>query len=213
MGTIPTHHFYLIESDGSDKDKAEAILKELDFKKEISKNFFFFEYQSFGIDDARKVRAQALLKGEEHARVFVLSFFSITNDASQALLKILEESPEGVIFFVFVPSLFQVPETIISRAHVVPLSENNIEESYEKIAEVFFKKSVTDRFSQIEKLLKGTKDEKPLRNKGLILLHAIERYAHEKKEKLPDTFFENYIYMMQPTSSPKVLLEALAGSM
>lgn len=212
MGIVPTHHFYLVESDGNDIEKADALLKDLHFTKEASKNFFVFEYQSFGIDDARKVRAQALLKGQEETRAFVISFFSITHDASQALLKILEESPEGVLFLVFVPSLFQLPETIISRAHVIPLLENTIEESYEKIAEIFFTKSVSDRFAHIEKLLKGTKDEKPLRNKGLVLLHAIEKYAHEKKEKLPESFFENYMYMMQPTSSPKILLEALAGS-
>ena len=214
MSTISAHHFYLVESAGDDVLRAQAILKEMGWTIEPARNFFVFSYDSFGIDDARQVRAQAILRGDEAHRAFVISTYAITNDSAQALLKILEEAPIGVTFFLFVPSLFQVPETIISRAYIIESDGTPADTAaYEKIAEIFFKKSVAERFAAIEKLVKGTKEERPLRNRGLMLLCALENYAHVHKIKLPDTFFKTYAFMMQPTSSPKILLESIAGAM
>lgn len=77
------------------------------------KPFWAREFERFGVDDARELRAFASLK---HGRgsLFLIGAASITFEAQQALLKLFEEPQEGMMFVLLVPHGALLP-TLKSR--------------------------------------------------------------------------------------------------
>ncbi len=82
-------------------------------------------YETFAIDDARELKeAAAQRKVGEGKRVFIIVANGITREASNALLKTLEEPADDTHFFMVVPSVTRVLPTIISRVRVVEYVED-----------------------------------------------------------------------------------------
>jgi hypothetical protein len=72
--------------------------------------------EKIGISDVRSVIAQAQLRPTTSAgQVVVLATSFITNEAQNALLKLLEEPPDHTSFVLVVPIAFQVLPTLQSR--------------------------------------------------------------------------------------------------
>ncbi|MEK7576964.1 MAG: hypothetical protein AAB482_04715 [Patescibacteria group bacterium] len=75
----------------------------------------FGEQKGIGIDTVHEIRRRALIAAGSGIQVFILwRVDEMTHEAMQALLKLLEEPPQGAIFFLCTRTLF-LPATIISR--------------------------------------------------------------------------------------------------
>lgn len=98
---------------------------------------------TFKISTVRKIRTDALLLPIEAKRkVFVLENTELMNfEAQNAMLKILEEPPDSVIFILLTESAHLLLTTIRSRCVTVSLREPEIEEA----AEFLVKKTGKDK--------------------------------------------------------------------
>lgn len=116
-----------------------------------------------GVDQIRDVRVQAYVRpGQANCKVFVVS--GKMNDAAQnAFLKILEEPPAGVYFFLLCQHRSELIETVLSRAVTLTLGAV----SYEQALPFLQENGVTDKedFDRCEGLLgrllvSGEQDER-----------------------------------------------------
>lgn len=91
-----------------------------------------------GIDDVRALKSRIYLPPQDgNMSVYILDeAHMLTTEAFNALLKILEEPPEHVIFILATTEIHKIPSTILSRAHLVQFekaSENELSSALEKI--------------------------------------------------------------------------------
>lgn len=96
-----------------------------------------------GIDDIRQLKERVFIPPQEGSiSVYILDeVHMLTNEAFNALLKILEEPPAHVVFILATTELHKVPATIISRCNLVS----------------FYKASSTEITERLKKILKSEK--------------------------------------------------------
>jgi DNA polymerase-3 subunit delta' len=90
-----------------------------------------FSSRSFSVDVVRKIRTDAFISPNEAAKkVYILSDIqNMTEQAQNALLKILEEPPDFVVFLLTCTSKARLLETIRSRCQLVtlyPVSQKDV---------------------------------------------------------------------------------------
>ena len=83
------------------------------------------EGKSIGIDQIKRLRAQFSLKNanNETRIAFINDAHTMTQEAQNALLKILEEPPTGTIFIINTESLSSLLLTVISRCASIVMSK------------------------------------------------------------------------------------------
>ena len=89
------------------------------------------EARSFHVDEIRRIREEAyVLPNEGRRRVFVLcDAGQMTEQAQNALLKLLEEPPAHVVLILTCEQRFQLLDTVISRVFPVTLEGVDIDEA------------------------------------------------------------------------------------
>jgi len=102
------HHAYLLEGSQSDFETLKASVVP----------FVATWYERFGIDDARKLVEQSLLKREGEL-IYLIGTSAIATEAQQALLKLFEEPRQGLRFILVVPH-GTLLETLRSRMQEYP---------------------------------------------------------------------------------------------
>ena len=77
--------------------------------------------RDIGIDQVREAQRSAVLKPYEgRSRVFIFQeASSLTSEASNALLKLLEEPPDSVLLILLADSRESIPDTIVSRCQQI----------------------------------------------------------------------------------------------
>jgi DNA polymerase-3 subunit delta' len=108
--------------------------------------------KSIGVSLIRDIRTAAFIKPQElSVRVFIIrQAHTMTTEAQNALLKILEEPPKGVFFFLLCENASLLLPTVRSRAPVIKMSvvsDNELAEymvSTSKKAEIMQKNSPED---------------------------------------------------------------------
>lgn len=80
--------------------------------------------KTIGIDQVREIKSKAYIKPQElEHRIFIIDQASTMTDAAQnALLKLLEEPPKGVYFFILCENAAMLLPTVRSRAPVLRMS-------------------------------------------------------------------------------------------
>lgn len=112
------HHGYLIESREANAhlELAECISALTHIQSKGNPDFVVTHYEQFGIEDARALQERMERKAVVGSRrFFVLSISTITSVAEHALLKTLEEPPEGTHLFLVLPSRDAIIPTLRSR--------------------------------------------------------------------------------------------------
>ncbi len=193
-----SHHAYYIEGPLSDFARYQAELHP----------YWASAFEKFGVDDARELSSFASLKNIQSEAVYLIGVSSITVEAQQALLKLLEEPQIGTVFVFLVPHGTLIP-TVKSRMLPYPVSvtsRSNLE------GKQFLKASHTERTEIIATLLK---DEEGVKEKTRDLLNALEAELSKNikdpkaREGLMDIAkVRNYVGDRSP--SLKMLLEHLA---
>lgn len=107
--------------------------------------------KNIAVAQIRRLKSEAYVKPHSATRrVFIIDSADTMNDQSQnALLKVLEEPPSGVIFILIAESKAALLETIISRCVVLTLNAPDSESafSYIKTTTEFDSQSITDAIS------------------------------------------------------------------
>jgi len=124
-----THAYFLYGTDVKARDAALAT-----YLDSLSPRFIFRfgEEKAVGIDDAHEIRRKALLSvGGDTQAFIVLRADLMTHEASQAMLKTLEEPPVGAVFFLVADSSDILP-TLLSRLTVESFADNSISGALER---------------------------------------------------------------------------------
>lgn len=113
------HHAYLVSSFGDDYQiSVKKFLKEnFDFESSGNPDYWQKDIETFGIEDSRELKEAHSKKPfkEGGTKVFVVKTDSITLEAQNALLKILEDPLPRSFFFFFLPFKDSLLPTLLSR--------------------------------------------------------------------------------------------------
>ena len=172
-------------------------------------------FNTFTIEHAREIKEMALnRKMGTGKRIFILTADSMTREASNALLKTLEEPAEDTHFFIILPTKKRVLPTILSRVRVV--QHPSLKESLKENAltpEVFFFLSSGERLKKIKERLTRLDNEEISKAEIASLIEDLLRWCHEhKKDKTQSLEKQAYIagYATDQSASLKMLLEYFA---
>jgi len=180
--------------------------------KEHLRPLYAREYEKFGIEESRGLIDLAGLKNYK-ASVFLLAISSITSEAQQALLKLLEEPQEGTTFVLIVPHGVLLP-TIKSRMLEYP-DKIAAEPHLTGQARKFLQVSGKERSDFITKLLK---DDEGVKERARDFVNALEAEVYKKSQARSDLALRQGLediakvrdYLRDRSPSLKMLLEHLA---
>ncbi len=201
------HHAFIISKNVSNTNDILKRVCELHEIEEDRASLEFFSYASFSVEDARALRARVERMVEEKTiRIILISFSSASTEAQNALLKILEEPPEGAVLVLAVPTLGIMIPTILSRT--LPLFEPQFEKNDEKniddeacSAKIFLEGSDKERIQIIERILTTLKSSKEddkfeARKKSRSLMSACLVHGYQLRFK-GNTSEELFIFLKE----------------
>ncbi|AKM84344.1 TPA: hypothetical protein DCZ46_03280 [Candidatus Campbellbacteria bacterium] len=218
------HHAYLIESDSLEIvaqiiNLFEDVLK---FSTKNNPDFWFGEFETFGIDDGRKINELQSKKSFNGGKqFFVIKMNFITREAQNSLLKMFEEPTPHTHFFIIMNSSEILLPTLKSRLMLVrPYSESDSEIEIEKFAKKFIKSSLAERLEMVKIYFGDSKKKEPADKSGAIrFLNELEKQLREdidfKNVKEKDQIIFNEImncrsFLNDRSPSVKMLLEHIS---
>jgi DNA polymerase-3 subunit delta' len=199
------HHAYLYRVQNVESKEIASFIKTLEVE-----DVDYFQPEPFGIDDVRELTTKAFSRPTSGStKLIVVLLKSITVEAQQALLKLLEEPPKSTAFVFCVPhSLYLLP-TLLSRFYQ-PSGFERIANSNSTFSE-FCALNLADRFAEIsDRLLK--------KDKALVdeLKQSLVNWLVAKPKNLKNEDIAWYYYIAEHLqtrgASNKMLLEELALS-
>jgi len=104
----------------------------------------------FGIDESRRVISAASRRATG-GRFFILEAHTLTGEAQNALLKVLEEPPPHNHFFICVPHECHLLTTLQSRAHEIRKTDDG---AYDARGEEFLALPYPQRIAYLEPIVK-----------------------------------------------------------
>ena len=106
------------------------------------------------IDDIRSLKERLNLPPQEgKMAVYILDeVHMLTNEAFNALLKILEEPPAHVLFILATTELHKIPETIVSRCSLIRFQKANQTEIVEALERILKAEKIKYQVADLEKI-------------------------------------------------------------
>jgi DNA polymerase III delta prime subunit len=203
------HHANVIVGENVRNFVFEILERDLNFKTQANPDFLLIKNESFGIDDARNfekwVIGKPLLGG---LKVSIMIIKSITHEAQNALLKVLEEPPFGTYIFINIESLGGLLPTFLSRVRILDAPKNNAENNN---AHKFLNSKIKEKLSLVQTLSKKNPSADG-KNEMKELIKNLEKIAYRnnfKHQNLKDILTAK-IFASTRGSSPKMLLEWLS---
>ncbi len=190
-----SHANLIIGNDGIGKSiiaqyLASKILKGSDFINSIDIVKYYPSSNTFGVDDVRKVIEEVNKKPYEGNKKVIIMYKcdKMTAQAQNALLKTIEEPPEGVFLILLSDSLEKILETIQSRCQIYKLTPLSKDEILQYIDEHYESLNLEERQSAIAysmgipgKVDRFIKDEKLTRVRDLCIELFDDILARNKK--------------------------------
>lgn len=212
------HHAYIIEGGVEAREKLFEILE--NSWKIATKGNPDFSHQIFislAVDEARLIKDRAQGKAfSAGKKIFVIEADSITVEAQNSLLKILEEPTPNTHFFLIGGCVKNLIPTLNSRVQRIRTNAKNTPAT-DNLAYEFLQASIPKRLALIKKLTDEIKDEKRTKADALTLLHEIEMllYNETSSEQKPShkVLADLEIcreYMTDRSAGIKMLLEYVA---
>lgn len=209
------HHAYLITTQGGEVlGELETSLEGVGIRTKGNPDYIKWNGETFGINDARKLKEQQGNKNLSGKQCFVVETLTITGEAQNALLKTFEEPGEDTHFFVCVPDEDTILPTLRSRMVLINAkigSNKNTSETGEK----FLKQTPGERIKAIEGII-----QEKNRKGALLLLNGIEvaihNYLHNNKQNTKDfrrtldAIYDARSLITKNIGSTKLLLENIA---
>lgn len=214
------HHAYLLV--GGDAIQAELILmleKKHAIKTHGNPDFTAQKFENLTIDDARQLIEAAEVKPTtaDGKRIFILTMNSITVEAQNALLKLLEEPSEYVHFFLIVPSAHLLLPTVKSRLSMIGSPGKSENDPAADLAEAkkFLSMTAPKRLEMIKSLIEDIAKEKKTKQDAVDFLNQIQAAVYVSKgskngARELETIETARKYMNDRAPSLKMLLEYVA---
>jgi hypothetical protein len=213
------HHAYLFES--SDKAIREEIKLFTDKLKQEGYEVLDIAMDSLKMDESAELRKINSTKSVEGKKLFLISANSISLDAQNNLLKVIEEPGINTHFFIIVPDINSLLGTFISRFQVIRIEDSKKGENEVKN---FLKLSLSERINFLKNFIKNSEDiaedgGDSLRSQAHSFLNNLEKTLLDeanggreliKYREAIDQIFTARRYLRQAGSSPKNLLESVA---
>jgi len=186
---ILNHHAYVLIGGADTREELISILeKKHKIRAQGNPDFFDRSYTTFTIDDAREVKSSAGMRPVHSSakKIFVLTMSSITVEAQNALLKLLEEPPEYAHFFLILPSAHLLLPTVKSRVSIIGGESGKVQGEKNnpdvmKEAEAFLKMQPAKRLDTVKALMESISKEKRAKQDAVELLDAIQAAVYSKK--------------------------------
>jgi DNA polymerase III delta prime subunit len=165
----------LVAGSGSDTGAVLKLLDEAGIETAGNPDLSVETYQTFGIDDARRLRERAALRpAQGKSRTFVIAMSGITAEAQNALLKTLEEPAGNALFIIVHPAPETLLPTLRSRAQLLAVPymgqpQGNLD------AKEFLNALSQERLDMLKPLLEKGDDDKRDLGQILAFLAALER--------------------------------------
>lgn len=212
--TQTLHHAYILEGDQEASHKEVCLFceEDLSFRTRGNVDFVYEAYDTFKIEHARQLHDLQLNKTRAGSRkIFVVSFNFITNQAQNALLKVLEEPTQGTHFFILTPSAHVFLPTVLSRVTLIKMKGAG---AHADVA-TFLESSYGDRMKYVAKLVKQIRDEKASKADALALLRGLVVALHAQAKTKDDFVVLQELqsltsYLEDSSASTKMLLEHAA---
>lgn len=208
-------HAYIVVGDlETSRSSLINSLKERGIDTQGNSDFTVEAYGTFLIDNVVELKSRALnLSQTSSGKYFIISTQSITREAQNALLKILEEPNQKTFFFICIPRIEGILPTIISRVQVI----KNINTTHLDLSE-FFSYSTAKKLEYIKKMLDSHEDDDTSaerREWAINFLNAIEEYIYENHKiveykKVLEEIYNNKNYLQERGASVKIILEEIA---
>jgi DNA polymerase-3 subunit delta' len=165
------------------------------------------DVEKFNVANARELKTRCTQSQFGEYQFFIITCENILTEAQNALLKLLEEPPEGTYFIIILPSKKNLLPTILSRVEYKGKIKSQAGEK--EFAKEFLTTNISGRIKMLEKTLKD-KDRIFARK----LLDAIEEELHaenliKNSKRLAEVAFVRK-YLNNKSSSLKMLLEHLS---
>jgi DNA polymerase III delta prime subunit len=150
------HHAYLIKK--LRDAEIEEVIKEIKGtlgKKLRSEDVFEEKIENLGIEDSRKLKERAQITALGEYKLFFLKISSMTREAENSLLKLLEEPPANSHFFIFAKSI-NLSKILLSRIVVIEGELDSSNTEVKKILEatigekIELAKKIADRVKEAE---------------------------------------------------------------
>jgi DNA polymerase III delta prime subunit len=201
------HHANIVVGVGNCKHFVFEILeKNLNFNVTANPDFLFLEKELLGIDDVRDLERWAIGKSLiNEVKVSLMIIKSITPEAQNALLKVLEEPTLGTYIFISLENLGGILPTFLSRVRVLNLPKNDLKNNPN--SKNFLSSNIKEKLAIIKSLSK--KEDK---NDMKELIKNLEEIAYKNNYKPQDmkNILTAKIFASARGSSPKMLLEWLS---
>ena len=209
-----SHHAYVVEGQ---KDfilpiLVETLVSKFGVNTKANPDFTQLHFESFGIDESRKLKEMQSSKSiSDGKRFFIISTNSVTIQAQNSMLKMFEEPGENTHFFLILPTLSILIETLLSRVEKLEISGGEKKEGID--AKIFMKSTHPERLKIVEKFLKANKESKEIKSLVSNFFSDIEIILAKDLNKNKSSL-ENLLnikkYIFDTSSSVKILLETAA---
>jgi len=217
-GNLLAHHAYTIEGGAEiKKELFEVLENSWKISTKGNPDFSYRRFLSLGVEEARLIKDDAQGKSfGAGKKIFIIDADSITTEAQNSLLKILEEPTPDTHFFIIGGCVKNLIPTLNSRVQIIRTSMNVVSDA-DSLAQEFMRAPISKRLSLIKKLTDDIKDEKKPRAEALALLQEIETIVYKatrKEGKLPDKILTDLEmcreYMNDRSAGIKMILEYVA---
>ncbi len=172
-----THHAYGLA--GSSAEAVLTALERMGYQTRGNPDVRLERYNVLGIDEAHALKDAAQRTAvTEGKKVFIVSAQSITREAQNALLKIVEEPPKETHFFLIVPSLALLLPTLRSRLQALSVGASDMHREREAAfaaARSFLGGSAPARQKAVQAMLQELEREKEQKEDASEPLLAKER--------------------------------------
>ncbi len=199
------HHVYILESLSLRPQYLESIIPKDSFEKILS-----FSFSVFKIDDIPQIRSIQNQK-TENGKLIIIELSSATQEAQNALLKMIEE-PQGKTKFIFIiPSRFVFLETLRSRSEIIKFEESFLDEQ-ESFFNVFISGRLIEQLEEIKRLIDTDSFKQEQRRTLFSFLTHFEIFIRQKPEYKNFTPFiwKARSFIDAQGASSKLILESLA---
>jgi len=174
------HHAYLLEGVSGDSGALEKLFSLIESKLGVktvgNPDFWYKEFETFGIGDSRDIKnLQARNVAEGALRLFVIDAKSFTTEAQNALLKVFEEPADSTHFIVIFPNKDVLLPTLRSRLFAVGFEDLDTQgDETKNLARKFLESTPPERFE----LLKSIVEEKD-KDSAISFLNNLEEVLYE----------------------------------
>lgn len=207
------HHAYcIIGNTDTVVSHVESFLEDrLQFPTQGNPDYWKEEHDSFGIEESRKL--SEIHRGHPvvwSKRIILIECNAITNEAQNALLKVLEEPVAHTHFFIVIPKAGDLLPTVRSRLEFIYVQEEGVEP---EDGESFLDAPLKKRLDIVSALAEG-KNKKHIELFFQSLTFALRKKIYTQKEYIhvAERVMKAHAYVKMRGASIKSILEHIAIS-